>query len=307
MTLMVALVGEQPLPNLIPVRSYNPDSVLLVYSERTKGVYERLKAVLESKTVVYELKTDAYNIVAIIEALNAKLKTSELQSQTPEFNLTGGTKLMSLAAYQVAQQTNATMLYIESEGKRNRVYRYTWKHNQLQPPSQTWLSDCKVSLQEFFDVQLGIGNWKEHGPAKDKKGQLSRGGFFEKALADTLRKRGTDYEIMAGVKALKDQIDIDIAIRYENQFGILEAKVGDEGKTLHGIQQLSTAAQRQMLGTYTKKFYAITVSPSPSQEFLRKEAHIQIIQLPGYDEQTHTLSEDDMKTFIEEIDKAFKE
>lgn len=305
MTLMVALVGEQPLPNLLPVRQYHPEGVLFVYSKRTQPVYERLKAVLEDETKVHGLETDAYDIVAIIEALNLKLGTQELSSQPTEFNLTGGTKLMSLAAYQVAQQREAPMFYMESEGKCNRIYRYTWKNQQLQSPTNELLSEC-IRLKDFFDAQLGTGNWKEHGSSKSKRGILSKGGFFEKALADALRERGQGYQIMAGVKAMKDQVDIDIAIRFENQFGILEAKVGDEGKTLHGIQQLSTAAQRQFLGTYTKKFYVITTDPSPSQEFIRNEARIEIIVLPSYDEENHTLSLNDIEIFIEAINKAFK-
>jgi hypothetical protein len=42
MTLMVALVGGQPLPNLLPARHYRPDSILMVYTQTTKKMYENL-------------------------------------------------------------------------------------------------------------------------------------------------------------------------------------------------------------------------------------------------------------------------
>jgi hypothetical protein len=296
MTLMVALVGGQSLPNLLPVRHYHPESTLLIYSKRTQGVYERLKAVLQQETQVYGLETDAYDIPDIVEKFNEVLESPPLAAHPLLVNLTGGTKPMSLAAYQVAQQRNAPMIYLESERKRIFMYHYTWAGQELQSASPEMLAEY-IRLQDFFDVQLGVNKWsQQHPPSND-------GGYFELALADALRSHG--YEIMTSVKAMGSQVDIDIAVCYENQFGILEAKLGKQGKNLHGIQQLSTNGQ--FLGIYTRRFYVITVNSSYSHEEISKAANIQIISLPGYDEQTHTLSEDDVKTFIGEIDKAFKE
>ena len=296
MTLIISLVGGQPLPNLLPVRHYQPDGVLLVYTQRTRSVSDRLKAVLQRETQVYELETDAYDIAAIVKKLNQELETSKLSSHSFLFNLTGGTKPMSLAAFQVAQHRSAPMLYVESERKGILMYRYTWEKQQLQSSSPEVLSEC-MQLRDFFDVQLGVGVWHENGPSSDE------GGHFEIALAEALRMHG--YEVMAGIKAMKDQVDIDIALRFENQFGILEAKSGSGGTGLKGIQQLSTNVQ--FLSIYTQKFYVITVKPSPSQEIIRDAARIQIISLPGYVSKTdETLPSDEAKNFIKAIDQAFK-
>lgn len=296
MTLMVALVGGQSLPNLLPVRHYHPESILLVYSKKTQEVYERLRAVLQQETQVYGLETDAYDIPAIVEKLNEILESPPLATHPPLVNLTGGTKPMSLAAYQVAQQQNAPMIYIESERKPIFMYRYTWSGQELQSASPETLSEY-IRLKDFFDVQLGVNRWSQQPPT------LNDGGYFELALADALRSHG--YEIMTSVRAMGGQVDIDVAVCYENQFGILEAKLGNQGRNLHGIQQLSTNGQ--FLGIYTRRFYVITVNSSYSHEEISKAANIQIISLPGYDQNTHTLSEDDVKTFIGEIDKVFKE
>lgn len=77
MTMMVALVGGQALPNLLPARFYRPSSMLLVYTQTTKEKYERLKTALEQETIIYGLETDAYNIVKITEVLNQKLDNPE--------------------------------------------------------------------------------------------------------------------------------------------------------------------------------------------------------------------------------------
>ena len=296
MTLMVALIGEQPLPNLLPVRHYHPDNVLLIYTERTRQVYNRLKATLQQETSVYGLATDAYDIVAIVEALDAELnKQPELASHVMEFNLTGGTKAMALAAYQVAQQRNMPVFYLQSEGKYNRIYHYVWDHQQLHASSNELLPEC-VKLQDLFNVHFGPGEWSEAGASQ------SDGGPFETALAEILSDHG--YEVMTGVRALQGNVDIDVAVRFENRFGIIEAKVGNKGKSLDGIKQLSNAVRH--IGTYTQTFFAITVAPEPAHEATRIASRIKVVSLTSYNRDLHTLSSDDVKQLVSIVDESLK-
>src|SRR5579863_8808668 len=144
MTLMVALVGEQTLPNFLPIRYYKPDSVLLVYTTRTEGKFKQLKSALQQETAIFglDLKINGHETEAITKALKDMFETSELAHQKAEFNLTGGTKPMSLAAYQVAQQYEAPVFYLESEGKHSRVYHYMWENQQLKADSNELLPEC---------------------------------------------------------------------------------------------------------------------------------------------------------------------
>ena len=296
MTLMIALIGEQPLPNLLPIRHYHPDKVLLIYSDRTKPVYDRLEATLQQEVKVYGLQTHAFNIVTIVEALKQELtQHKDLISQPMSFNLTGGTKAMALAAYQVAQVYKAPFFYLQSEGKQNQVYHYIWKDGQLQLDSTPVLPEC-VGLVDLFNIHLGPGKWDEHGSKR------SEGSPFEEALGETLREQG--YEVMMGVKAMNGQIDIDVAIRFENRFAIIEAKAGNSGKKLDGIKQLSNAVRH--IGTYTQTFYAITVQQETAHEAIADASRIKIISLTGYDFDRHTLSEDDTSLLISTIDGALK-
>ena len=109
MTTMIALIGEQQLPNFLPVRHYSPSHVLLVYTERTQQQYKNLKAVLEQKKVkVYGIKTEPYDISTIVRVVNEELAQNkelaqaiEASSQPPIFNLTGGTKIMDTISFVV--------------------------------------------------------------------------------------------------------------------------------------------------------------------------------------------------------------
>src|SRR5436309_6783976 len=139
MTLMIALVGEQPLPNFLLARHETPDALLLVYTAKTEPVYKNLEAALkptlQSGGEIYGLPTDPYKVITIIKDLKKKLteltKPELTMHQSLVFNLTGGTKAMSLAAYYVAQECGASIVYMESEEKHNQVFRYEWEEQQL--------------------------------------------------------------------------------------------------------------------------------------------------------------------------------
>ncbi len=296
MTVMVALVGEQSLPNFLPVRYYHPSDVLLIYSTKTQQKFEYLKLTLQREVNVFGLETDAYDISTIARTLNEELaKKAALISQPLVFNLTGGTKTMSLAAYQVAQQHDAATMYLQSEGKHTRVYHYIWENQQLHSTSNELLPEC-ITLQDVFDLYLGPKNWKEYGSGR------TEGSPFEDALATTLRIHG--YEVMIGVHAMNGQIDVDIAVRSGNQYGIIEAKMGENGKKLDGIKQLSTAARH--LGTYSQTFYVITVPPQPAHTAITDASNIQVVSLPGYDRTTNVLPPAEATVLVDKIGKTLK-
>lgn len=293
-TTMIALVGGQPLPNLIPVRHYVPESVLLVYTNETRNVFSRLKETLASTTDVYEVKTDSYNTVSIIEAIQNRLEQPDVKSNEFIFNLTGATKAMALAAYHVAQQRSIPFIYMESEQKQSHIYRYSWDKQQpipMNPPSE--IISPEITLTDFLNVQFGFGdrNWKEIGSGR------TEGTPFENAIAEALRSQG--YEVMVGVQAALGQVDLDVVVRVKNQFGVIEAKSGENGKKLDGIKQLNNASRQ--LGTFTKLFYVITVEPSRSHQAVVEASKIQVISLRNYVQGEATLSQDDETTFIEAV------
>lgn len=320
MTTMIALVGEQQLPNYLPIRQHDsPTHVLLVYTKRTaKPQYENLKAVLEQKKVivsgketeqkikVFGVKTDPYDISAIIAAIYKELdqnkefaQARQESLQPPVINWTGGTKVMSLAAYHIAQQDSAPMIYLQSEGKNTRMYHYIWEDRQLRSNGSELLPEC-MTLRDVFDLQFGPGRWQELGSNRRTTDQ--RGKLFEQALAATLAESG--YEVMVGVRGLGGQIDIDIAVRSGNQYGIIEAKTGAGVRTLEGIQQLHTAAKH--LGTYSQTFYVSTGEPVPTQKELIEVSNIQVISILNYDGTSNPLASEDAEKLLSAVKKTLK-
>lgn len=294
MTTMIALVGEQPLPNFFPVLHYHPNDVLLLYTDRTRQKYEYLQATLQSETNISGLETDPYDIPTIVEMLDKELGK---RTEKPPllFNLTGGTKPMSLAAYQIAQKRMASMIYLQSEGKNTRIYSYTWGAHQLRATGSELLPEY-LTLSKVFDLHFGPGNWSQEGSARGE------GGPFEDALAGLLRKSG--YEVMVGVKAMNRQIDIDVAVRAGNQYGIIEAKMGANGSRLDGVKQLSNAVRH--LGTYSQTCYVITVPPQRDHKMITEASNIQVISLPGYNTETNLFTWEDEVQLLSVIGQTLK-
>ncbi len=311
MTIMIALIGEQQLPNFLPVLHYSPTHVLLVYTERTQPQYKNLKAVLEQKKVkVYGVKTDPYDISIIVGAINEELTQNEelaqaieASSQLPMFNLTGGTKIMSLAAYQVAAQQSAPVIY-QSERGQSIIDLYRWQDQQLCHKLQEELPDY-LSLRDMLELHLGQKKdiaGKERWVVDEPTTSSDGGHLFELAIKQALREHG--YEALCGVKNHTNQVDIDVMIRYKNQVGIIEAKTG-KSTDLRGVKQLSYAI-RYLGGTFTRQFLVLNCEPTPDQQMMCELLRIHIISLLRYQQYMVTLPQEDMDILLTEIGNKMK-
>ncbi len=305
MTTMIALIGEQTLANYLPIQHYKPSHVVLVYTSTTQTSYERLKVVLEKDVIVYGLKTDPYDITAIANSLNAELtKLAPLVSHSLLFNLTGGTKTMALAAYQVAERNNAPIIYLQSERGQNTIDYYSWKDKQLHRQTGEPLPSY-LTLRDVLDLQLGREKdaegkdiWQVKGPTvQDNNGHL-----LEIAIAKALQDDG--YETMSGVKDSNSQVDVDVMMRNQNQVGIIEAKSGMR-KELKGVRQLSTA-MRYLSGTYTKQFLVIVGEASEDQTAICKPLRITIVSLLNYPTPVDTLTPEDTNILLTAVNKVMK-
>jgi hypothetical protein len=310
MTAMIALIGEQQLPNYLPARYYQPDVVLSVYTERTENQYRNLQTVLQQKHIPVEgIKTDPYDLSVIVKSINDKLDTmTGISIQSLIFNLTGGTKIMSLAAYQVAVQRNAPVIYLQSEKGRSLLDFYSWQDHRLHHRKPSEELPEYLNLKDMLDLHLGQGKdatgkdlWKEQRSITQSTG----GYLFEQAIAQAIRDHS--YEIKCGVKDSKDQVDIDVMMRCKNHVVIIEAKTkaGKKDHTFDGLQQLSTDI-RYLGGTYTYPFLVTNYELTDQQKQTCRLMRIRPISLLHYQQEMTTLPQEDANTLLTEIHKAIK-
>lgn len=244
--------GEQPIPNLLPIRHNRPAEVLLVYTALTQRVSDRLKRIIEPETTVHLCQVHPYDIPAIQQAIEQKVQALGWPVSETVFNLTGGTKMMALAAFALAAQNNSPFIYLQSEGQQSLLFRYKLAHGAPQFMSREEILPL-ISASDYLNAHLP--GFEIAGFAHDEYGAINEGGRFEQAIHTALK---TEFEVLPGVrpKGVADQIELDLVIRCGNQIGIAEVKLGGdrtEGPK-RGIDQLSTATRREYLGTYTTRF-----------------------------------------------------
>lgn len=282
MTTIISLIGEQNLPNLLPILHLKPEQVILVYTDFTEQTAVRLTKLIRDRAEVTRVQVDAYNI----EETREKLQTavSNLPASDLIVNFTGGTKMMSLAAYQTAVAHQATLVYLQSQGNQSRLYRYVPQNGRYTTPSIEQIPPL-ITIEQYLKAYLD--DYQVTGINDSSQ----RGYQFERAVEAALQT-AVD-EVIAGVK-MRNTIDIDFVVRCGNLVGIIETKSTLKGAK-KGIDQLNTAGGRDYLGTYTKKFFVCDQIWGRHLDDLKQIAadrKIQIIELPGFG-QSDTLSEAD--------------
>jgi len=121
----LCLISGQPTPNLVPLldRAFRPDQALFLVSPDMREQAEWLKSAVQPSGVrvtLHEIK-DPWNIEQIGERVLALL--AQHSSNGVALNATGGTKPMSIAAYEMFRGLDLPIFYIHPE-----LDRVIWMH-----------------------------------------------------------------------------------------------------------------------------------------------------------------------------------
>lgn len=294
---MISLIGEQPLPNLLPIRRDEPKDVVLAYTEGTRGtenVKIRLEKLLRKSTRVHPLQVRPFDIRSTEALLRDFITNRGWKPEELVFNLTGGTKAMAIAAYELAETWHSRFLYLQSEATQNVLYRYCFDANGKAELEVEDVIPGVINLDDYLRIHLE--QFTIEGFAK------TEGGKFEEVIAKAL-ERNVD-EIVPGVKQYGGKVDVDLVLRCGNQVGLAEVKTGTQCNKADGMRHLNSAGQRQFLGTYAKKLLIQNMSWDPRQASdyrdLTKASDIKLIVLPSY-QLDGDLSTDDRDRLIREV------
>jgi hypothetical protein len=275
--LLLSLIGEQPIPNLLPIRALSPDENLLVYTSRTQQVARRLRRIISAaEGLDGDLKAPPYDMPRTLRLLQERLAGQ----REVVFNLTGGTKLMALAAFALAAQTRRPFVYLQSEGQRSQLFRYAFRDGLPLMEERQELPTL-INASEYLSAHLDV--YRTDGFSRDEHGELSEGGWFEQAVFVALQPRID--EVLAGVRptGAGQQIEIDLVLRCGNQTGIAEVKLGGGDSGKRGLDQLKMAGEPTYLGTYTAQFLIVARKQlSGSIQALASARGIHVICLPDY-------------------------
>ncbi|MEW6276206.1 MAG: DUF1887 family CARF protein [Bacillota bacterium] len=293
---MISLIGEQPIPNLLPVLYDRPRLVILVYTERTMPLSKRLKLLLEGQEMLAEMipgSVDPYDMIKIQLALEEFISIQKLASGDLIFNLTGGTKPMAFVGYQLARKFSSPFLYLQSEGKKSVIYRYRFLDQGYKLEKVEEVPEL-LSIDLYLRAHLGkadnLSKCYTEGPPEDD---------FALVVFKTLQPLLT--EVKTSVKPCSfGGLEIDLVVRRGNQVGIIEVKSGKKAREKRGVEQIIAAAEQRFLGTYTEKFLVLDREYESNNLRLAQAHGIKVIELPSFGTKG-TLSEEDKHKLLAEI------
>jgi len=312
--IMVCFIGQQPVPNLLPILFYKPDGVLLVCSDFTRPAADSLVALLGDKQLMgLHCAAEICVVPAYAVEKSKALLAQALALHQPSqllFNLTGGTKLMSHAGYEVArEQTECLLLYLESERNCNYSYEYTIADDGSLAPNSTGprLVPGLLTIELYLRAQgITPGVGKTKGDLAGIKFEAELAATFSDALAatevDEVKVNITDSQ--------RQGVEIDLLVRCGNQIAVLEAKQGKKASGLEGVKQLQTYASNLYLGTYARRFLVLDRNAEPVNEELAKLVGITVVHLYSYakenDVNLKVVSASDRQLLIAEVTKRLR-
>ncbi|HPH98121.1 MAG TPA: DUF1887 family CARF protein [Anaerolineaceae bacterium] len=295
--LLISLIGEQPIPNLLPARYLKAENNLLVATknEKSYAAARRLSGLIQGCEIV-QLKEE-YIVPDIVRELS--LAVGDRKDVT--VNLTGGTKPMALAAFELAVARKYSCVYYRTEGKPpapqiSSLYFYGINSaGELELERTQPLSRDAIKLKEYIEAHFGSFT---HGEFSSEDG-----GMLEREVANALKPYVDELFVGVIPLEMKGQLEADIIIRCENQVAIFEVKTGGEGSGKKAVDQLTTFAARELMGTYTQRFIVTQFSRNPKHGWFKPVAGalgVSVVELNDY-YPGKPLSKRDVQTLVTKI------
>jgi hypothetical protein len=266
--------------------------VINIFSNTTESVRRKIELIYPNSE---PLNVDAYNFNEIKERIKGKIQGI---SDSFLFNITGATKIMSLALYEVAKENKSDFIYLQSEGNQSIIYKYSFNNFDI-------ISE-RIIVPELIDIDLYL---KAHLIDYQIFPQNEVGTNLENAIANALIRN--NFEVLQNVKPVGEgnQLEIDLVFRLKNtnNVALAEIKTGDarEEGPKRGIDQLALASQREYLGTYAKRFLITSRQLSKQLRELALAHKINIIDNIELDRNRLKLTEDSeqrlIKTLLEKL------
>ena len=248
--MLLSLIGEQPIPVLLADRALRPAQHWLAYADRTRRVAENLRTLLpHAKPLLLE---DAYDLVAI------RKKFEDIFAPGMVFHLTGGTKPMAWAGYDVARRCGAQIVYLESEKKQSWLYRISLADERVQQTRE--VLPGLISLNDYLQ---GHGLREEAHLIPSNRQEVALKCFLETHVDECL----SNLKFPA--------FEMDFLVRRRNQVAVIEAKSGAIRR--FGIDQLTTITGREYLGTYTGRIWVVSRMPGKQLQELAQAYQIEIV------------------------------
>lgn len=278
MNLIITLLGEQPLPNLMPLWQYrNFDAVQFVISERTRELAETLAAYLPNDPQLHNLHRLPPLLVPPYDLPAARLKIGEclLQSlnvgHAVTLNLTGGTKLMCLAAMQAAYGLAVPLLYVSSESGEMIFYTSDGVQTRREP------IDLCISVEQYLRAHgIEVSPHQSFRPGSEPALRPPKeGDLLEEAVFEAARQSGQFDDVRHNLYIRRHgrngdvDNELDVLVTRNGMLAVCSCKSGKV--SISDLYELEALSSREKFGIYCGKVFAAS-QPRLSPGFLERAA-----------------------------------
>lgn len=164
----VCLISEQPIPNLIPLLLEKPGRAIFMVSPEMTAQAERLTRVLQPRGISVDSRKipSAYDFKTVEQACR-DIAQAEISGNLV-LNVTGGTKIAALAAFQFFYFNNHRIIYLD-----------TFNNQLLQLAPENSATPLLDNLIKVGDYLIAYGMNPEH--VADSRDAGNRPGLNELA------------------------------------------------------------------------------------------------------------------------------
>lgn len=186
MKILINLISGQTYPNYFAFLYSDPHKIINLYSEDTIKALENLNSLIKSKKNVdiEDIKVNPFdynNIYSVCDSLNLRHNNDEII-----LNYTGGTKIMSLAAYEFFKQFNRELIYFNSQSNTIII---TNKNNKNAPVVTQPMNFNTINVEEHLKLN-GFSISIQKVDYSDVKKRIDLTEFIFKLLLKTYKKGG---------------------------------------------------------------------------------------------------------------------
>ncbi len=261
---LVSIVSEQPIPNILFIKSiqntHNVGRYIFITTEQMeqkneKGRIMQMCRIEEKDTTAIKVPYDEFTEIKSI--VTEKIRNLAKTQQQSHFlvNLTGGTKMMSLAVYDVFKELSSKNTlraeyfyipinknYIENvETTEKTPIKYSLRVKEYLF-AYGYIAESVKNMHTAYSESQTIKLWQRYLRLLEEKntrlrinGELSKGFWFEQyiyyLLRKTLDKADTKYDIQLNLKVYGHETvsqstenEIDIALVANNRLILFETK-----------------------------------------------------------------------------------
>lgn len=262
--LLLSLIGEQPIPNLLPLWQFREyTATQFVATSTTQPVAETLRRAIQSDPQLRHLEVldtlivEAYDIGqargVLATALNAHLN----QGREVRLNLTGGTKLMSLAALQAAFGSGVRLIYVSTEDNCMILLGSDGVEMERLPIR------VNISVEQYLAAHgLEVGDDQSFKPNRQRYASPppKQGDELEMEVERLARESGLFDDVRRNVFVRRMTArgsvvnELDVVVTRNGKLVVCSCKSGKVTKEM--IYELASLSRREATGIYCGKLLA---------------------------------------------------